>query len=634
VSLLISDYDLLERIGAGAYGEVWRARSTATGVLRAVKVVYLSTFNDDRPFNREFEGIKKFEEISRSHPSQLAIFHVGRNDAARCFYYVLELADGASTAGQPDSDSYRPHTLRHDLQTQGHLPAARVVELGLALTEALAHLHQHGLVHRDIKPSNIIFVKGRPKLADIGLVTDAGDARSIVGTEGYLAPEGPGTPQADIFALGKVLYEAATGLDRSEFPKLPPDLREWPDGKIVLELNEVFLRACAASAGERYANAAEMREELARLAEGKSLRCAHQLANRWRMVRRAAAWGAAAACLIVLIIVASRSRQPPENPEITKRSTNEFAQNQYELGFSFYRKAGDWDSAAKYLKAATNADPNFVLAQSKLAWNSCAGGTLPFGYEQFPDLSNGLVLAQHALARDDHLAYAHMAVAWHAFIRERDWNKAIQHFEKAIRCDPNNGEVHIWYGLFLSTLGRTNQAMRQLETAGLSGPEVDLSEVFGSVLFAARDYAKAAEKFQTAMDLPDAGSKTFLYTQLTRNLFWRDRTDDALVKWMEVTHGAKEEWVADLERVLRQEGRAAFWNRRLEAVRARSKDPVILADACAMANRTEEALACLEKALREHHDFLVLRLKNDPEWDKLRDQPRFKAILKALNLSE
>src|SRR5512147_524815 len=105
------DYDLIEQIGAGAYGAVWRARSTATGALRAVKVV----FNKDRRFDREFEGIKRFEEISRSHPSQLAIFHVGRNEAARCLYYVMELADGA----EPDPNSYCPHTLRHDLQTHG-----------------------------------------------------------------------------------------------------------------------------------------------------------------------------------------------------------------------------------------------------------------------------------------------------------------------------------------------------------------------------------------------------------------------------------------------------------------------------------------------------------------------------------
>jgi serine/threonine protein kinase len=262
----VPDYELIERIGSGAYGEVWRASSAATGALRAVKIVHRATFTDDRPFNREFEGIKKFEEISRSHPSQLAIFHVGRNEAARCFYYVMELADAvenpkfetrnskeirssnaeptaaprqlrASEFGLPsdfgvrDSDLYTPHTLRHELQTHTRLPVARVVELGLGLTEALAHLHEHGLVHRDIKPSNIIFVGGRPKLGDIGLVTQTAvgdDTRSIVGTEGYLAPEGPGTPQADLFALGKVLYEALTGLDRRQFPACPRTCRDCP----------------------------------------------------------------------------------------------------------------------------------------------------------------------------------------------------------------------------------------------------------------------------------------------------------------------------------------------------------------------------------------------------------------------
>src|SRR5215813_14969341 len=133
--------------------------------------------------------------------------------------------------------SYTPHTLRADL-AHGRLPAAQVLELGLALTEALAHLHEHGLVHRDIKPSNIIFVNGRPKLADIGLVTDASDACSIVGTEGYLPLEGPGKPQADIFALGKVLYEASAGMDRRRFPDLPADMKDWPkpEAKLALEL--------------------------------------------------------------------------------------------------------------------------------------------------------------------------------------------------------------------------------------------------------------------------------------------------------------------------------------------------------------------------------------------------------------
>jgi serine/threonine protein kinase len=230
-----------------------------------VKIVHRATFTDDRPFQREFEGIKKFEEISRSHPSQLAIFHVGRNETAGCFYYVMELADGASNClmisnqssvrsdrlSELNTDSlitdYSPRTLRSDLRAHTRLPVARVVELGLGLTEALAHLHEHGLVHRDIKPSNIIFVGGRPKLGDIGLVTQTimgDDTRSIVGTEGYLAPEGPGTPQADLFALGKVLYEALTGLDRRQFPALPEDLPRWPERRMVLEFNEILLKAC------------------------------------------------------------------------------------------------------------------------------------------------------------------------------------------------------------------------------------------------------------------------------------------------------------------------------------------------------------------------------------------------------
>ncbi len=250
---------------SGAYGDVWLARSKATGALRAAKIVWRHRFEDERPFRREFEGIQRFEQISREHPSQLALFHIGRNDAEGYFYYVMELADSVEVGGQstevrkvqgagtpfPASDirpltsDYTPRTLRADLG-QGRLPAARVLEIGLALTEALAHLHQHGLVHRDVKPSNVIFVNGRPKLADIGLVTDASDQCSIVGTEGYLPPEGPGTPQADIFALGKVLYEAATGLDRREFPKLPEDIRSWPDAEQIFELNEIFLKACTA----------------------------------------------------------------------------------------------------------------------------------------------------------------------------------------------------------------------------------------------------------------------------------------------------------------------------------------------------------------------------------------------------
>ncbi len=240
----IPDHEMLRCIGQGSYGEVWLARNIM-GEHRAAKVVRRAIFGDNRPFEREFEGIKKFEPISRSHESQVQILHVGLNAVEGYFYYVMEPADDAKAGVGcqiPDAGSqsggvrretpvsgiqhpaYSPRTLRHDLQARGRLPVNECVEIGLALTTALAHLHKQGLVHRDIKPSNIIFVNGRPKLADIGLVTDVGDAQSIVGTEGYLPPEGPGAPTADIYALGMVLYEISTGRDRRHFPNLPLDL--------------------------------------------------------------------------------------------------------------------------------------------------------------------------------------------------------------------------------------------------------------------------------------------------------------------------------------------------------------------------------------------------------------------------
>ena len=91
---------MLRRIGRGAYGDVWLARSKATGVLRAAKIVWRHTFEDERPFKREFEGIQRFERISREHPSQLALFHIGRNEPAGYFYYVMELADAAEVKCQ------------------------------------------------------------------------------------------------------------------------------------------------------------------------------------------------------------------------------------------------------------------------------------------------------------------------------------------------------------------------------------------------------------------------------------------------------------------------------------------------------------------------------------------------------
>jgi serine/threonine protein kinase len=235
---------------------------------------------------------RSFEPVSRTHEGFVDILQIGRNDQAGCFYYVMELADDASRMqkeeGRMKNDappsgaapvssfciqpSYFPKTLRSEIKRHGRLSVSQCAEVGLSLAGALAHLHAHGLVHRDIKPSNIIFVGGVPKLADIGLVTDAGEARSYVGTEGFIPPEGPGTPAADLFSLGKVLYEASTGKDRQDFPEPLTNLGEQPDKDRLLELNAILHRACHSDPRERYRSAEEMVAELELLQRGESVR--------------------------------------------------------------------------------------------------------------------------------------------------------------------------------------------------------------------------------------------------------------------------------------------------------------------------------------------------------------------------
>src|SRR5438105_8009662 len=87
----VPEHELLRLIASGAYGQVWLARNKL-GVLRAVKIVHRASFDHDRPFEREFAGIKAFEPISRSHEGFVDLLQVGRDDEAGYLYYVMELA--------------------------------------------------------------------------------------------------------------------------------------------------------------------------------------------------------------------------------------------------------------------------------------------------------------------------------------------------------------------------------------------------------------------------------------------------------------------------------------------------------------------------------------------------------------
>ena len=623
----IPDFELLERIGAGAYGEVWRARNTATGALRAVKIVYRATFADDRPFNREFEGIRKFEAISRSHPTQLALFHVGRNEAAGCFYYVMELADAVA------ADAYQPRTLRADLQA-GRLPAARVLEVGSALTEALAHLHANGLVHRDVKPSNIVFVNGRPKLADIGLVTDATDAQSIVGTEGYLPPEGPGTPQADLFALGRVLYEALTGLDRRKYPEMPAEIRQWPDRKLAFELNAVVVRACAPAGGHRYRDAEAMRLDLERLSAGKSVK----RRQRWRST--ASALGKAAIALAIggLVVWGARrsglpagsvSSRPPE-------TTNAAAAKELELAgfFGNQMSAHGITNALEHFRRAMELDPNSAAAW--VGW----GSTL-FDLPNFTGVSQDSVredvekAIRRALALEPENYGARLYRAICRKCYDHDWTATEAEYERILKANPKDGFILNMYAWQLAQQGRFERALALNARAREGSPASELYRIgHGAILAFAGRWPEALEAYRSVQELnPHAGAGGVAIAH-----YFLGHPTEAVREWLRLKRqdGKSDEEIRRLQEAFEQHGIEGYFREEIALTLPQlSQKPALefgVASLYARLGATNEALEHLEIALRTGSLDSVYNLKVDPFFEKLHGHPRFEAALRKIGL--
>jgi serine/threonine protein kinase len=185
------------------------------------------------------------------------------------FYYVMELGDAQAPGWEQQPALYKPQDLENmRKQAPGRrLPAAECLRIVTVLADALDFLHRQGLTHRDIKPSNVIFVNGRPKLADVGLVADIrplDQAHTLVGTLGYMPPppEKPGTPQADLYALGMLLYVISTGRDPGFFPDLSTTLMERSGHAEFIELNAIVLKACQPDLVQRYKSTAEMLGDL------------------------------------------------------------------------------------------------------------------------------------------------------------------------------------------------------------------------------------------------------------------------------------------------------------------------------------------------------------------------------------
>jgi serine/threonine protein kinase len=663
---VIPEHELLRAIASGSYGEVWLARS-ALGAFRAVKIVRRSTFDHDRPFEREFAGIKAFEPISRGHENLIDLLQVGRNEQEGHFYYVMELADGASqnpksgnrgpaeaqseksqnerssgsraqgfglAAGfdPRNSDFYQPRTLRNELAARGRMPLEECIELGLAVCGALAYLHKQGLVHRDIKPSNILFVGGVPKLADVGLVTNLGEARSYVGTEGFIPPEGPGKPQADLYSLGIVLYEMSTGKSHQDFPEPLADLAAQPDHARWLEFNSIIHKACRAEVRERFQSAEEMHEELAVLHRGQSVKRKRAAQRRWT-VAKALSLGAIAAALLVTALPFLKGPKPGHTP-------NPEALREYELGRWYYNKLTleDHKKAIEHLNRAVQIDPKYVQPYAQLTaiyvWG-IAG--LPGTSSDQEKLQKTKEIANKLMAIDPGLAEGHTALSWCKFL-QRDWRGAEDEIVRAIKLNPKFPVARDIYGFYLCMLGRGGEAERQLQRSQELDPSARTTTMVAAWPFMAeRRFERAIAQLQRVVDL----DKNFPQAHNFLGRCYEAQSNYVAAieeyKTSDLLSGLDSARVTASYAALRQAydalGEQGYFRKWIELTHAEDSLPEEeknfserdIAGCYARLGDKQKALDELEKHFDEPG---WQQIQFEPLYDTLHDEPRFKALLK------
>lgn len=257
----IPDYERVQLCGEGAYGSVWAVKGRV-GVYRALKLLDVARINRAQVDCRESAALETYCSRVGRHPYLISVFHVGM--VANVLYYTMELADNDVTKSPVDGAfpaQYRPLTLRSVIRRRRIQPDT-AIEIMRRLLRGLKKLHGLDLVHRDIKPANIIFVRLRPKLADIGMVTPQDESKTVIGTPRYMPPDRVMDRTADTFAMGKVLYEMIVGEDFDSFPSLPPSLYDRSTRWDLRKIDELIQRACSHRAADRFESAGEMLENL------------------------------------------------------------------------------------------------------------------------------------------------------------------------------------------------------------------------------------------------------------------------------------------------------------------------------------------------------------------------------------
>ncbi len=265
INKTIGPYLIIDKIGQGGMGVVFKARHEKLGRVVALKML-ASHLAENPEMRARFLREAKLQ-ANFVHPNVVNLFdYIEENNNV---FLVMEYIDG--------------ETLEQMLLKRRCLSVAEAFYVARGVLDALMFMHKHGVIHRDIKPSNImVSSSGHVKVTDFGIARLADDEHSItrtgvhVGTLYYMAPEvlsrGEISPAADIYSLGVMLFQLLSGrlpfTGRTDYEVMtahlrlqPPSIREF-NPEVPVDLERVVLRALAKDPEERFATAAEFREAI------------------------------------------------------------------------------------------------------------------------------------------------------------------------------------------------------------------------------------------------------------------------------------------------------------------------------------------------------------------------------------